>query len=113
MLTAGCSVRKRQRVPIVAVSGSATQRQVAELHGRLTIALAEHGSVSIDCRAATDVDLSAIQLLLAARKSAAAAGNSLTLRYPADGALHAALLRGGFLADPAEQAFWLKDQQVS
>ena len=68
-------------------------------------------AVEIDCRGATEVDVSLIQLILAARASARQAGRSLTLAQPADGKLREALQRGGFIAaadqTTADQAFWL------
>jgi len=44
--------------------------------------------------------------LLAARASATHAGKTLRLAAPADGALHAGLVSGGFLPDAPDAAFW-------
>ena len=76
-------------------------------------ALAEQPVISIDCSAVTEVDLSFIQLLLAARVSARQADKTLTLVAHPDGPLLDALTRGGFRvtreddAGPAP-AFWFE-----
>jgi ABC-type transporter Mla MlaB component len=97
----------------VVLDGALTLRTIDGTHAALRQALSKHASIEIDCAAASDIDLGVIQLLLAARKSAAASGKSLTLSAPADGALRAALVRGGFLPDSPDSLatadpFWLK-----
>lgn len=59
-------------------------------------------------------DLSVVQLVLAARRTAAEAGVALTLATPADEGLRALLLRAGLLTHPsAEDArFWLHGETV-
>jgi ABC-type transporter Mla MlaB component len=86
-------------------------RTIAASCRTLRAALADHATVTIDCSAATEVDLSLIQLLLAARTSAARAGKSVALAAPAGGALLTALITGGFLpegdsAGAPDAAFW-------
>jgi hypothetical protein len=81
-------------------------RCIEAAHADLVAALRRHPVVTVDCTAVTDVDLSLIQLLLAARASAALAGKAVRLAGPAQGALHTALLAGGFLPDTPERAFW-------
>src|SRR5690348_5058656 len=76
---------------------SLTLRKAEAIRSALAAALDKGGVVTIDCAAATEVDVSFIQLLLAARRSAAQRGASLALAAPATGALRAALERGGFL----------------
>ena len=90
--------------------GLLTLRTVEALQTRLADALATHDHLIVDCSAATEVDLSVVQLLLAARRTAADDGKTLLLAQPAGEALDKTLRRGGFL-DPAgggDIAFWLK-----
>ena len=92
----------------VILDGGLTIRSIDGTRSRLAAALSEHMAVEIDCSAAVEVDLSLIQLLIAARRSASEAGKRLALAQPADGALRAALTQGGFLpAKEADAAFWL------
>jgi hypothetical protein len=72
-----------------------------------------HPALEVDCRGADEVDLSFIQLLLAARLSARLADRTIRLAHPASGALRDALQRGGFLTATTDQAaadkaFWLQ-----
>jgi ABC-type transporter Mla MlaB component len=95
------------------LDGSLTVRTIAAVHSKLSNVLQHHAAVAVDCAAATEIDLSFVQLLLAARKTAARAGKTLALARPASGALHDALLRTGLLppvdGGPADEAaFWLK-----
>jgi len=82
---------------VLRFDGSLTLPKAEAIRSVLAAALDKGGVVAIDCGAATEVDVSFIQLLLAARRSAAQRGASLALVAPATGALRAALERGGFL----------------
>ena len=99
----------------IALAGAQTIRNADDAGARLLATLAGHSTVEIDCSATSEIDLSIVQLILAARKSALAAGKNLLLAQTATGVLHDVLMRGGFLhADPAaprtdEQAFWLRE----
>ncbi len=93
---------------VLAPSGACTLRDVAELRQALLTALRQDTMV-LDCTAVTEVDLSFVQLVLAARNSAGA--NRLTVHAPPAGALAQTLIRGGFCvgADgqvPADPAMW-------
>ena len=97
---------------LLALDGAQTVRTIDAAHRDLVAALAEHATVTVDCSAVTEVDLSLIQLLLAARVSARLAGKTLGLTAPANAALRAALVQGGLLAGDAgatgpEAEFWL------
>jgi anti-anti-sigma regulatory factor len=103
--------RKNSDVGRVILEGALTIRTAEATYAKLLEA-ASLPAVEIDCSGATEVDVSLIQLIVAARASARQGGRGLTLAQPADGALREALQRGGFLAagaDPAtaDQAFWL------
>ncbi len=92
------------------LDGELTVRNGAEIRAALLDKIDRHPSVSIDCSAAAAVDLSFIQLLIAARNSAERAGTSVTLAPRPAGAMLDALTRGGFhLTQDAQtdsETFW-------
>lgn len=88
----------RQPATVVRLDGELVLRHAETIHARLTAALAEGDRVEVDIAADARVDLSLVQLLLAARHAAAARGGHLALARPADGPLLALLDEGGFLA---------------
>ncbi|HWL18233.1 MAG TPA: STAS domain-containing protein [Bradyrhizobium sp.] len=95
------------------LDGPLTLRTVEETHAKLLEMCACHASLDIDCSAADEVDLSFVQLILAARSSARAADRTIRLAHAASGALRDTLQRGGFLTDQAaDQAFWLQPETV-
>ena len=83
-----------------------TVRTIAGIRPVLLQALRDQPAVRLDCSAAESVDLSFIQLLLAARRSAQQSGRSFSLAAPAAGALRAALEQGGFLPVGGADPFW-------
>jgi anti-anti-sigma regulatory factor len=91
------------------LTGEMTLQSADAIHARL-LEMAGQPAVEIDCGGITEADISLIQLILAARASAERSGRTLTLAQPAEGALHDALERGGFLSPgdeaSAEQTFW-------
>ncbi len=98
-------------IEICALSGDVTVRECESIRNQLSVALESGVSLVLDCAAITRVDLTFIQLLLAARKSAAAAGVALTLRHPTAGVLAEALARAGIPAPDADPSdpdhlFW-------
>lgn len=100
---------------IVTISGPQTIREIALAHGTLLSALADHADVAVDCEQVTEVDPCFVQLLLAGRRSAVAGGRSFALLRPPEGALQAALLRGGFLGGgkatvEPDAVFWSADR---
>jgi hypothetical protein len=63
--------------------------------------------IAIDCSAATEIDLTFIQLLIAARVSTSAAGRRLGLAPCPEGVLLDTLTRGGFRLVPEPGGgFW-------
>jgi anti-anti-sigma regulatory factor len=95
----------------VEISGDAGLRNAREVADNLLKALAEHPSVAVDATSATSIDITILQLLVAARKSALASGKSLTLCAPADGVLRQALVKTGFVSADGrpltpEGTFW-------
>ncbi len=96
----------------IRLDGALTVRSVEKVHADLANALDQHAMVIVDCSAATEIDLSAIQLLLAARRTAQRADKTLRLAGTDNAVLRTALLRGGFVptepgAVGSETEFWL------
>lgn len=103
-----------QKIEFVDLGGVQTVRTIGVAHDRLKAAIAGHPAVRIGLAGLEEFDLSLVQLVLAARRGARAAGKSLTLAGPVRGPLHATLDRAGFLArdtaDPLGGAtFWLQE----
>jgi len=65
------------------------------------------GDVVVEVEVGSNVDLTLVQLLESARRSAREAGGSFSLAEPADGALLEVVRRGGFLDTPERRLFWL------
>lgn len=98
------------------LAGEMTLQSVDSIHSRLQ-EMAGQPVVEIDCDDVTEVDLSLIQLILAARSSAEKSGRSLMLTQPAAGALQDALQRGGFLTEDPDhpdpnRAFWTQAMRM-
>lgn len=87
--------------------GELTIRTIASLRERLVDFLA--GSTAVQARVAPDatVDLTFVQLLESARRTAREAGAAFALAEPAAGQLRETLERGGFLAAADDRNFWL------
>ena len=81
------------------LSSELTIQNAEEIRQTLSAALAEHPQVQVDCSGATEIDLSFVQLLIAAGKSATAVGKEFGLAAPAAGTLLEVLKRGGVVAD--------------
>jgi anti-anti-sigma factor len=99
-------------VALIRLDGALTVRSVETVHADLAAALEQHAMVIVDCSAATEIDLSAIQLLLAARRTAQRADKTLMLAGTDNAVLRTALLRGGFMptepdAVGPDTEFWL------
>lgn len=94
----------------VSMPSSLTVREAEHVHACLVEAVRDRPTIVLDCRAATEIDLSFIQLVISARKSARAAGKTVAVVPPADGRMTEILHRGGLIgatdALPADQLFW-------
>lgn len=64
-----------------------TVAHAQEAHARISSALANHASVIIDVSNPQDIDLTFLQILIAANKTAKANGRQLLINAPADGML--------------------------
>ena len=90
--------------------GECTVRTASDAKHRLLDFINNNSDIAIECHDITDVDLGFIQLLIAARASAARLDRAFRLAKPASGCLLDALRRGGFVParSPADHAFWLQ-----
>lgn len=97
----------------VTFAGALTVRHADHIHASFVEALRQHRHIVVDCSQAAQVDLSFVQLVLSARRSADAAGKRLSLAEPAAGDLLDVLRRAGLAASPggpplAGQEFWFE-----
>jgi len=86
--------------------GEQTVRTINETHQALTAALAGAPSLVIDASDLGESDLTAVQLIEAARLAAARDGKRITMVSPLPDRLRSMLERGGFLASPSNALFW-------
>jgi len=96
---------------VIGFSGSATLREADDVAERLKEALATGDRVEIDCGGLEDVDLSFVQIVLAARKSALASGKEVALNAPARGRLATVLDHAG-IGSVEMRAFWFDERAV-
>jgi len=89
------------------VADLANVRNIAEIHARLLDVYRNSDGVVLDLSDLADVDLTFVQLIEAARRTAAADGKAIALAAPAMGVLLDTLERGGFLSSKQDNAFWL------
>ncbi len=99
------------------LEGALTVRTIEGVHATLREAIeppldgldSVAANLSIDCSAATEIDLAFVQLLIAARISARPRGKSVGLATCPDGVLLDTLTRGGFQVVREEAgAFWFE-----
>lgn len=101
--------RTGPKAHVVKMSGDLTIRGVGKAHTQLLAAVRKHPSVVVQIDEAASVDLTLVQLLQSARRSAQAAERRLDLAQPASGGLLEVLRRGGFAETDEQRSFWLKD----
>ena len=83
----------------ITFGGALNIREAPRLHAEILAAMASGEALVIDVSGVTEADVSFVQLLLAARRSADAQGKPLTLKGPVLEAVRAVLRRGGFATD--------------
>jgi ABC-type transporter Mla MlaB component len=81
------------------LSGELTIRTITDAHHKLANAYAKKGEMQLDTSAVSEADLSLVQLIEAARRSANADGKRFTLSPPPSEALRQVLQRAGFPTD--------------
>jgi anti-anti-sigma regulatory factor len=92
---------------VVRLSGTQTIREAEGTLQALRDALAAESTVTLDCEAVEEADLSFLQLIIAARKSARNSGKILELASPATGPLLAALDSAGIRPE-GDFRFWFE-----
>lgn len=94
----------------LAITDSADVRVIEGLRTAMLEEFQIHGGLELDVSQMGDADLSFLQLVVAARKMAAAEGKRVRLSAPATPPLVSMLERAGFLADadPDARQFWIE-----
>ncbi|MDB5430372.1 MAG: sulfate transporter/antisigma-factor antagonist [Caulobacter sp.] len=92
---------------VVELSGELTIRTVTDAHAQLRDALDAHPAVTARIDAGSAVDLSFVQLIESARRTASETGRVFALAAPATDGLLETLHRGGFAQTADQRAFWL------
>jgi hypothetical protein len=87
----------------LAFDGALTIRTAETVSAKLLDAIRQHTCLSIDGSAASEIDLSFIQLLIAARATALLSHRSVILAGRPDGVLLDTLTRGGFRVTEEDQ----------
>jgi ABC-type transporter Mla MlaB component len=101
----------------LAFDGALTMRTAETLCTTLREAIGQQVDVSIDCTAAGEVDLTFVQLLVAARASARRSGRTVTLAAQPEGTWLHTLTRAGFRIThedrPGEaRAYWFEGAEA-
>jgi anti-anti-sigma regulatory factor len=110
-ISTGVLFMSKNRSHVVDLGIDPSIKTVAELRDRLITAIAQESEIVISGEAAKSVDVSVLQLLASAHRSAAAAGKPISLLAPAGGAIHQGLQKAGFLSPLGESltregSFW-------
>ncbi len=88
---------RKQTVHYVKLAGDLYLRQAEEVRETLRSALETNQTVHVHTTAITELDLSIVQLLIAAFRSAGAAGKSFSVSIATGSVFENVLLRGGFI----------------
>lgn len=86
--------------------GEQTVRTIADTHHAFVEFYADAPGVVFDPSAVTEADLSLVQLIVSARRTAARDGKRVCISGPLPDALRDVLVRGGFLNSPDQALFW-------
>jgi hypothetical protein len=92
----------------VHLAGELTIRTIGDAHVRLRDALQAGAPVLARIDPDANADLTFVQLIESARRSAAEADVAFALAAPAAGPLLETLNRGGFVETAGQRAFWLE-----
>ncbi|OHV72673.1 hypothetical protein LCM4579_11240 [Ensifer sp. LCM 4579] len=87
-------------------------RNIDQISKEMTTALDASSRLTLELKEDAVVDLSFVQLLIAARRQANRAGGALSLARPAGANLLGVLSRGGFLKEASAEdlEFWLHQE---
>jgi anti-anti-sigma regulatory factor len=101
----------KAEVARVELTDSVDIRAIGEARQRMVDAFGRGAPIEIDLAGVSDVDLTGLQLIESARKTAAQRGLGIRLSAPAPGPVLETLRRGGFLTgDAARLDFWTARQ---
>jgi ABC-type transporter Mla MlaB component len=102
--------QQSQRKAVMRLSGEMTVRTIAGAHRKLAAKFKQSDVIVADTTKVSALDLTLVQLLICARRTALKQGKTFTLSAPASGALLETLKRGGFVGAPENEdtAFWLQ-----
>jgi hypothetical protein len=87
----------------IALAGTPSLRDSAEIAGRLRSALSEHDEVVVDLQEVTSADIGILQVLVAAERTAVAGGKTLRVAGADKGAMQSLLLNAGLAITAAGQ----------
>jgi ABC-type transporter Mla MlaB component len=95
------------------ISGHAGLRNVQDVASLLRQAMDNHSNITVATDGLNSIDVTILQLLVAARKSALESGKTLTLHAAPGGVLQSLLLQAGFVGSDGqsrtpEGEFWTK-----
>jgi anti-anti-sigma regulatory factor len=95
---------------LISFVGDVTVSNIEQAHAELGAVLRQDGPVVVDIDGVTEIDLTFVQLLEAARRKAGETGHDFTLRHAAGEPVLEVLRRGGFLHDDTSDraTFWLQ-----
>jgi MFS superfamily sulfate permease-like transporter len=96
----------RSKPTNVGVTNIADIQTIGQIHNDLKQAFERGGNIRLKLDAVTDADLTFVQLVESARRSAASEGKSFAVT-PAPDSLRELLERGGFVSSPEDRSFWL------
>jgi anti-anti-sigma regulatory factor len=82
----------------IKLAGDLGLRDAVALTEQFRDALSEHDQIVIETEGLSGIDITILQVLVSARKSAEASGKSLTLASPPEGAFAQTLAKAGLLA---------------
>jgi anti-anti-sigma regulatory factor len=82
----------------LSLTGSLTTPRAEAIHAEVFAVLSGHSTLTIDCSAASEMDVAFVQILVAANRFAAQAGKTVALASPPSGLLAETLRRCGFSA---------------
>lgn len=96
---------------LLRLSGDLTVRTIVSARRKISAQLQKTPSIRIDMHEASNTDLTLVQLIESARRSAETADKQIELVQPLPAALAELLDRGGFLSTDAARRFWLGENR--
>lgn len=97
-----------------AVPSKVNIRTIADLYSELVIYCQNNTRIDIDLDGCEDIDLSLLQLIESARKTAKSGQREIALTAPANQAVRSTLHRAGLATafSPGDKKFWFHEEVV-